>query len=207
MSASRRPSRYSHRTMSRDSKGVASAELLHRAKAGEPGCLDELLTRYRERIQARVRLMLGPQARSVAESGDFLQDVFLDVIEGFDQFHPRGPHSFLAWASQIARNGIRDRIRRKREQPMSALRDLFSHSWTDDKSPSPSTDACLGEQVRLLLQAVAGLDADQRRVVELRHFEQMSFAEIAQRMQRSANAVQLLHARTLARLSALASTD
>ena len=68
---------------------------------------------------------------------------------------------------------------------------------------TPSQSASRQEQVDLLLEALAELPDDKQRVVELRDFEGLSFAEIARAMGRSENAVQLLHTRALARLAGI----
>lgn len=177
-------------------------DLLRRAKAGEPGCLDRVLERYQARVLARIRLMMGNEARATAESGDFLQGVFVAVLEGFERFELRDERSFLVWVSQIARNGIRSHVRRRRERLLESLIAPTGRKLpSQDGIATPSAEAMLGEQIARLAHALAELDDLQRQVVELRHFERLSFETIGARIGRSANATQLLHSRVLARLS------
>ena len=51
--------------------------------------------------------MLGQSARAEAESGDFVQEVMVEVVRGIERFEPRDERSFLRWITQIARNSVR----------------------------------------------------------------------------------------------------
>ena len=181
-----------------------TVELLRRAKAGEPECLGRVLERYRERLLVRVRCMMGAEARRIAESDDFLQGVFIKVLEHFDRFELRDERSFLRWTAQIARNRIRDDVCKKRER---ALESFASESglWPAacGCEDTPDRVAARAEQIAQLVEALEELDEDQHRALELRHFEQLPFAEIGRRLDRSANAAQLLHTRALLRLGQL----
>ena len=66
--------------------------------------------------------------------------------------------------------------------------------------PSPSQRATLREQGILLADALRRLPSYYREVVVLRHFEELSFVEVSQRMQRTVDSVQKLWVRALARL-------
>lgn len=172
-------------------------ELLNEAKAGDRGSLQELLERYRPVLLSRIRLMMGEAARRQADSGDFLQALFVQILQGLETFEPRDEVSFRRWAVQIARNGIRQEVRKKREQSIES----FARSRLGDADTStPSRNAEQQEEVQRLVEALDVLSDDQRRVIELRHFDRESFAEIGRIMNRSANAVQLLHARAAIRL-------
>jgi RNA polymerase sigma-70 factor (ECF subfamily) len=59
------------------------------------------------------------------------------------------------------------------------------------------------EQGVLLAEALARLPEDYREIVMLRHLEDLPFAEVAVRMNRSVDSVQKLWVRALARLRAL----
>ncbi|MFH0947294.1 MAG: sigma factor, partial [Planctomycetota bacterium] len=92
-----------------------SMELIRRAQESDQAALGELLERYGDRLLGRIRLMMGDRARRVADSMDFLNGMFVQVIQGLDRFEIRDEQAFLRWATQIARNNIRDGVRKKRE--------------------------------------------------------------------------------------------
>ncbi|MFO1050837.1 MAG: sigma-70 family RNA polymerase sigma factor [Planctomycetota bacterium] len=164
--------------------------------------LASLADRYRGVLLQRVRLMMGSDARRVADSSDFLQGLFLEMARDFDRRGPMDEAGFLRWATAIARNNIRDEVRRRRETAL----DRFASSldWRpalgDASSTAPLDRIERREQVELLVEALTRLSEDHQQVIELRHFEGLSFAELGRRMGRSENAVQILHTRALVRL-------
>lgn len=184
---------------------TASIELIQRAQQGDRTALDALLDRYRERLLQRIRLMMGDPARRVAESGDFLQAMFVDVAEGLERFEVRDEQAFLRWATQIARNRIRDRVRKKREKAFESFSQsgLFGNAVPAEQR-SPLSAAGFNEDSHRLLEALEQLSDEYRRVIELRDFEGMPHREIAERMGKpSEAAAQMLHARAIARLTTI----
>jgi RNA polymerase sigma-70 factor, ECF subfamily len=65
---------------------------------------------------------------------------------------------------------------------------------------TPSRCAVRHEREILLADALAGLPADYRDVIVLRHIEGLPFEEVAQRMDRTAGAVRMLWLRALKKL-------
>jgi RNA polymerase sigma-70 factor, ECF subfamily len=68
------------------------------------------------------------------------------------------------------------------------------------RQDSPSKQAAQREEARLLVRTLNLLPEDYRVVLLLRHLEDLSFHEIAQRIQRSLDAVKKLHVRAIERL-------
>lgn len=179
---------------------VDSLELVRRARAGESNALAALLGRYRERLLGRVRLMLGPEARSQADSEDFLQATLLAAIEHLQGFEPQNERAFLAWLTTIARNRIHDTVRRRRETAFQSL----SESISGDKRPAtPPSQAIHNEQSVRLVEALEALDAQSREIVELRDLEGRQFQEIGKRLELSEDRVRYLHNRAVLKLGKL----
>lgn len=169
------------------------SELLEGARAGDRTCLEELLLNYRDRLLERIRLMMGHEVRRLAESGDFMQGLFTNVVGEIERCPATDGDGFLRWATRIVRNNIRDEGRRRRLQSFES----FSQAvWQE----TPSSDASRREQADRLLEGLVELPEDHQRVIELRHFDGRSFAEIGEELGRSENAVQLLHGRALTSL-------
>lgn len=177
--------------------------LLRSAKDGDRAALANLLERYRPVFTRRIRFMLGPRARRHAETGDFLQGVFLEILRRLDHFEIRDERSFLAWGTQIARNAIRNKADRKYERAFSTFVNTTLGIDPGTRSGDPADMIVHDEQREHLVTCVEQLEHEHQEVILLRHVEGLSFAQIGARMQRSENAAQLLHARALARLSAL----
>ena len=173
-------------------------EDIRAAKRGDPAPLFCVLDRYQERLLARIRWMLGPRARRVAESGDFLHEVFVEIADGLDGFEPRDEKSFLRWATAIARNNIRSHASEKRMRSFESFASAtIEHTLPEKSAVEPLALLAIAESAALLLEGLESLSPDHRRVIELRHFEGRSFSAISKELGRSENAAQLLHARAL----------
>jgi RNA polymerase sigma-70 factor (ECF subfamily) len=182
----------------------ATLELLGAAKAGDKRSLNELLARYQGRLLERIRLMMGERARSTAESSDFLQETLLDVVNGFDATAIENEAQLLRWMTEVARNNIRDEVRRPRERSFDNFSSLLLAGGAPAKAErTPPSDAARREELHRMAECLELLPEDHRQVLELRHFEDLSFEDTGRRMGRSTNAVQLLHMRALVRLGAL----
>ncbi len=178
-----------------------TVELLRRARDGDRDCLHALIERYRRPLLDRIRLMMGERARTVAESGDFLNEVFVEVLQHFENWQLDSHKALLRWITHIARNDIRDEVRRKRETAMATFTSSMFMRSPDQATPKSEVER--REQLERVADAVQELPEDHRHILELRHFEGESFTEIARLLDRSRNAVQLLHARALAALGKL----
>jgi len=169
----------------------ATTELIRRARLGDTESMRDLLERYTPRLLSRLRAMLGEPARRHAESTDFLQGVFVEILERFDQFEPRDDAAFVRWACQIARNNIRDAAKRPHTR---ALRRFAERDEGKPSTDTPTKHAVRKEDAARLRVVLASLSEDHRTVIQLRDYEGLGFAEIGQRMGRSANAAKTLHA-------------
>lgn len=174
--------------------------LIERVRAGDAGAGSELVARVREPLLQRVRWMMGPEARKLAESDDFLNATFAAALPALERFEVRGADSFLPWLTAIARNQIRQELRRPREAALSALSSVLGHAPQRGDAPGEtiSVDTAL-----TLFDAIAGLAEDERRLVELRDLEGRTFVEIAALLGCGERQAQRLHARALLRLGRL----
>lgn len=191
-------------TVSDDVRLAESLELLRRIHAGDRAQVDRLLERYQARLLGRIRLMMGRPARRVAESADFLQGALIEAARDIDQARVANEAQLLRWMTEIARNNIRDAVRRRREHAFAEFSETLAGSTTPDETlPSPASLAARRDEQHRLAEALERLPEDLHTVIELRHFEQMPFRHIGKRMGRSENAAQLLHSRALVRLGEL----
>lgn len=181
-----------------------SLELLARAKLGDGEALQALLGRFRDRLLARIRLMMGPRAQRVAESGDFLQEVFAEVLEGFRRFELRDERSFMRWMTAIARNSIRDSVRRRRERAFESLSDsVAAEAESDRDTPSPVSQADLNDKLCRLAEALEELEEAQRELIAMRDLEGMTFQAIADHLGCSKNGARLQYNRALVALGGI----
>lgn len=181
--------------------------LLREAKRGDTDALGRVLERYRPRLLARIRLMMGPRARQQAEGQDFLQSVFGEVVRKFGDFELRDEVRFMRWMTTIARNKIHDSHRRHRERALESLSISVTSAVGCDDEALPPQVAEVAEEVERLVDLLEQLSEDHRHVIELRDLDGLRFRELGERLGKSEDAVRMLHARAMVRLGQLMGRD
>ena len=172
-----------------------------RARRGEAGARAELLARWQPRILARIRLMMGADARSHAESVDFVQSVFVQVLERLGSAPFQDETHVLRWMTAVARNDIRDFVGKKREQAIQSLSESWDpRSHPDSHTPSPVSAADRGDRLLRLVECLERLPDNERTVIELHALEGLTFSDIGTRLGWSDDRVRLAHLRAMARL-------
>jgi len=168
----------------------ALPELLGRAGRGDGEAFGEVYRRFSPRVFGLCLHLLG--SREDAE--DATSEVFLRVraaLNGYDRSVPFG-----AWASSIATNHCLDRLRRRSRE----IR-LFDAEPIDDAAtaagPSPLEELMAEEERGTLLRALAALPDRYRVPIALRYHAELTYAEIADRLglTREAVAVNLFRAK------------
>lgn len=188
------------------------AQLLCEAQRGSEPAKGALLENYRVYLELLARVELGRRLQTKVDAADVVQETFLEAHRNFGIFRGGSEAEFTAWLRGILSGRIANLVRHylgtqgrdlRREQGLNV--DLDHSSRAVDQGlfalqSSPSQHVAQREQVVLLAEALARLPADYREVVILRHFEELSFPEVARRMARSADSVQKLWVRALANL-------
>lgn len=130
--------------------------------------------------------------RAAAE--DLSSEVFLEALRGIRRYEYRGlPLS--SWLYRIARNLTADFLKRNARRPTVALANEAAHPAL--RAPDDMDTSTDWHDIR---QALAQLTADQRQVIILRFFHNLSHEETAAVMGRRPGAVRVLQNRALAAL-------
>ena len=151
--------------------------------------------RHHARLLTRIRRMMGPEVREALESSDVLQSVVVSALRQFP-FPERESANLLGWMTTAARHRIVDEARRQRERRIGPL----TCEPLGGGDSSIATALARHEGRAELACGLAELDADRRRVVELRTFEGHSWGGIALEFGRSEEAVRKLYHRALLQL-------
>ncbi len=160
--------------------------LIAAALKGSAYAWEKLVKRYESRIYNHgLRLTGNP-----SDAMDLMQEVFLGVYRNLHRF--RGDAKFSSWIFRIAHNKAVDMNRRKRL--MTTPPRLKSEDEGDefDKYPGKQElepDSRLGENEQnvRVLKMLNELSADQRSIVELKIYQSLTFDEIAELQDISAN--------------------
>lgn len=156
---------------------ISDCELLTMFIKGNERCFDELINRHKNKVFAYINLYIRDQA--LAE--DIFQDTFLKVVQSVKTGRYSDNGKFLSWVMRIAHNLIIDSFRRVKQQNTvsndSYEADLFNSAKFSDTNIE---DEYIKKQIKKDIRAMIGsLPDDQREVVILRHYSDMSFKEIA----------------------------
>ncbi len=194
-----------------DAKKQDIAELIEKTRQGH--------AESREQLFALCRTYLGFAARSQVESwlrvkvdaSDLVQETMLEACRDFERFQGGSEQEFLAWVRRILRHNAADFVRRYRgtakrqarrevrfRDPADTLARGAPEPASSDRTPSQEF-LQLDNRLRMS-QALAGLPSDYQEVIQLRNLQRLSFNEVAQRMQRSRPAVQMLWMRAIKKL-------
>ena len=150
--------------MPNDSKGPApSAELLERAKAGDPRALSVLFRRHGPELRQWARGRLPRWARNVADTADVVQDVLLRTFRRIDRFEDRGRGALRGYLRRSVMNRIHDEMRRVVRRPTGELEErLFN---LPGEQPTPFDAAVDSERARHYKAALASLSDEERMLV------------------------------------------
>jgi len=186
-----------------------TARLLAAARAGDRDALGAVLQRSREFLLAIAERQVSPALRGKGGASDVVQQTFLDAQRDFTGFDGASLDELQAWLRRLLLNNAADFAKgftdadKRRIDREQALPNAFHSSADGDlpgATPTPSMDAIADEQAARIRAIVASLPEDYRQVINFRYEEELSFGDIAARMDRSENAVRKLWFRAIERL-------
>jgi len=146
-------------------------DLVQRARAGQPEAFGDLVRRYQASVFNVCYRLLGE--RSAAE--DLAQEAFIRAHARLAQYDPARP--FGPWMRRVAANLCLNHLAAQR--PSLPLDDERDQPATELLSQDP---AAVREAAGSWLNrraAILALPPHYRAVIELRHFQELSYADIA----------------------------
>jgi|WetSurMetagenome_2_1015567.scaffolds.fasta_scaffold339029_2 RNA polymerase sigma-70 factor, ECF subfamily len=159
--------------------------LMLAAGRGDREAFGLLVERYHAAIVQFADRFLGPADRNAAE--DLAQDVFLAAWQAAPTYRPRA--KVLTWLMRMATNACLN-YRRSRRLRMAVSLDAAVTAGSE--ADHPDARALADERAAVVREAVAGLPPNQRAAVLLRHFQGLSYREIADVLETSVSAVESL---------------
>lgn len=155
---------------------ISDGVLIKRYIDGNNAAFETLLKRHRTRILSSIYLLVGD--RYLAE--DIFQETFIKVIHSIQNGKYNHEDKFLPWALRIARNMSIDSIRSRKRMPVvvdTDGRDVFDAMGISVNSQEDQRVA--HDEIAILKQWIWELPEDQREVLILRQYADLSFKEIA----------------------------
>ncbi len=148
------------------------SQLKHLARIDLARARQLLFARYRERLEYHAYGIL----KDAAEAGDVVQEVFIKAM--------REPRLFdedfktQAWLYRVTRNLCFNLVRDRRRRGAILAASRPDHSYTAD----PVEAVFTSERHQEMVELVARLTEDHRAILMLRYYEDLSYNEIAARL-------------------------
>ncbi len=151
-------------------------QLVQSFQQGNNSALEVLISRYKDKIFTSILILV--KDRYLAE--DMFQDVFIKIIDTLRKNSYNEEGKFLPWATRIAHNLCIDHFRKVKRTPTITTgddQDIFEViNVSADSADKSIIRSQSHEQVRELLDL---LPQEQKEVIVMRHYADLSFKEIA----------------------------
>jgi RNA polymerase sigma factor (sigma-70 family) len=155
---------------------LSDHELINLFVAGNVNALEALVLRHKDKLYTSIHFLV--KDRYLAE--DIFQDVFIRIIDTVRSGRYTDEGKFLPWAMRIAHNLCVDHFRKVKRTPTIRTgedQDIFEVlNFTEPSAEDKMIRQQSHNRVRVMLDK---LPEDQREVIILRHYADMSFKEIA----------------------------
>jgi RNA polymerase sigma factor (sigma-70 family) len=161
---------------------LSDNELINFYINGNEEALSVLVKRHKRRIFSYIFLI----TRNKALTEDVFQDTFFKVIQTLKKGQYNEEGKFLPWILRIAKNLIIDHFRKIKKMPGIAyvINEEGEETSIFDIIPEPNTSTKDTEEARLFKKQIRTivneLPAEQKEVVIMRTYYDMSFKEISE---------------------------
>lgn len=151
-------------------------QLIAQYLEGNERAFETLLSRHKEKIYTSIYLFVKDQ--SLAE--DIFQEVFIKIIDTLRKGKYNHEGKFVQWALRISYNMCVDYFRRSKRRPKVSPTETFD-IFDVLQNPEPNAEQTIirSQTHNKIRSLVDQLPPEQREVVILRHYADMSFKEIA----------------------------
>ncbi len=178
--------------------GVATLELVERARGGDQTAWEVLVTRYRAPLMRFARMRLSRQPHRLADTDDVVQDVTVNVFRRLHRIELRFPGALLAYLRRSVSNRVADEHRRAvRQGPTATLDDDYP-----DCQPSALDATIDRDKLRAYRTALLQLNAEDRTAIVMRLEQGEGYEAIAARLGKpTPNAARVAVARAMFKLA------
>ncbi len=163
---------------------INDQELVRLYIGGNEACLEMLIKRHKRKIFTAIIMIVHD--RYMAE--DIFQETFIKVVKTLKSGRYNEEGKFLPWVMRIARNLSIDHFRRTKRMPMITNADGEDVFRTIYIAEENREDTLIRKQKEeTIRELIRQLPEEQREVIVLRHYADLSFKEIAEITQVSIN--------------------
>ena len=163
---------------------ITDQKLIEQYLDGNHAALEKLITRHKEKVYTYIYLML--KDKSLAD--DLFQDTFIKVVNTLRSGAYNEEGKFIPWVMRIAHNLVIDHFRKNQRIPIVDNKDDYSVFKTYKVYDESVEDKMVEEQIYKEVRDLVDLLPDeQKEVLLMRHYADLSFKEIAEQTNVSIN--------------------
>lgn len=160
-----------------DVQKLTDQELIKTYLNGHDKAFEVLLKRHQEKIYTSIYLFV----KDSEKANDIFQDVFIKIVDTLRKGKYNHEGKFLQWAMRISYNMCVDNFRRnKRRTKVSATETFDIFDVLESKDENMESKMIKSQMHQRVRKLVDQLPPEQKEVVILRHYADMSFKEISQ---------------------------
>ena len=189
-------------------------ELLSAARDGDQDAVEGLMDRHRDALRKLVDHRMDRAIGRRVDASDVVQDVLLEASNRLGKYLAQPTLPFHLWLRQLARDRLIDMHRRHRKAQRRSVdreRPLAARAHADQSSMdlaarladaelTPAAASIRRELQLRFHEAIEDLVEDDREILLMRHFEQLTNSETAEALGLSPAAAGMRHLRALRRL-------
>lgn len=155
---------------------LTDQELIRHYLAGDVSSLEELIKRHQRKLFSYIIHLV--RDKQLAE--DFFQDTFIKVINTLHSGAYNEEGKFLPWVTRIAHNLIIDHFRKSKRLPIAENSEEYDLMATLKVYDLNVEDRIITNQIHNdVRKLIEYLPDEQKEVLKLRHYHDMSFKDIA----------------------------
>jgi len=159
-------------------------ELIAKYLDGNHQMLECLISRHQKKVFSYILMIVKDKA--IAE--DIFQDTFIKIINTIRSGYYKEEGKFIQWAMRIAHNLTIDHFRRVKKIPVIDNKDEFNIFDTIKVYDESIEEKMITEQIHSDVKSLLEMLPDeQKEVIILRHYADMSFKDIAEHTNVSIN--------------------
>lgn len=182
------------------------------AKAGSREALGRLLDSYRTYLKRVARREIGRDLRGKIDPSDLVQETLIDAQRDFAQFTSASHSRLQAWLTELLNHNLLDAHRHyrqagkrqvDREVALDSRLKAELSARADESRRKQERHADQNAPQAKLDAAIERLPEAYRTIIDLRHSKRLTFPQIGERLNKTADAARMLYYRAIETLKSL----
>jgi RNA polymerase sigma-70 factor (ECF subfamily) len=157
---------------------LSDYQLVKSYQAGNNSSIEELINRHKNRVFSYIYLLV----KNSALAEDLFQETFIKIVNCIRKGSYQDNGKFLAWVFRIAHNLVIDHFRKEKQTNILYNEDYDNDIFNSKRFSENNYEDCLiQDQIKTNINLILEqLPEDQKEIVKMRHYKDLSFKEIAE---------------------------